>query len=64
MQLTGTAYVDSLNTYEDGWGKTHRSCQKHGFQSLRDTSFFFFFFLTNAGCHLEDAAFITNLNKN
>jgi hypothetical protein len=33
--------LDSLNTCEDGWGKTHRYCQKHGSQSLRDTSFLF-----------------------
>jgi hypothetical protein len=36
MQMTCTAWVESLNTCDDGWGKTNTSCQKHESLSLHN----------------------------
>jgi hypothetical protein len=50
MQLTCTAWVESLNTRDDVKGNTYRSCQKHESLSLHD--------------HLLWVSFITSLEPN
>jgi len=41
IQLTFTAWARSLNTRDDGRGKTYRSCQKHLFTSQHDAVIWF-----------------------
>jgi hypothetical protein len=36
MQLTCTAWVESINSRDGGWGKTYSFCQKHRSLSLQD----------------------------
>jgi hypothetical protein len=36
MQLTCTAWVESLNTWDDGRRKTYKACQQHQSLSLHD----------------------------
>jgi hypothetical protein len=38
LQLTCTAWVESLNTRDDGRGKTYWSCHKHEYLSLHDVN--------------------------
>jgi hypothetical protein len=52
MQLTCTTWTESLNTRNDGWGKTYRCFQKH--ESITDLS---------TGRHLL-FSFITSLKSN
>jgi hypothetical protein len=56
MQLTCTAWVESLNSRNDGRGKTYRSCEKHVSLSLLD--------LLSTCCHLLGVSFITSLKSN
>jgi hypothetical protein len=55
MQLTCTAWVESLKTSDDGRGKTYRSCQKH--QSLSQHE------LLSTGRHLLRVSFIIRLKS-
>ena len=55
MQLTCTAWVESLNTRDDGRGKTYRSCQKLESISLHDLS---------TGRHLLGILFISSRKSN
>ena len=56
MQLTCTAWVESLNTRDDGRGKTYRSCQKLESISLHD--------LLSTGRHLLGMLFISSRKSN
>jgi hypothetical protein len=56
MQLTCTAWLQSLNTHDDGRGKTYRSCQKHNSLSLHD--------LLSTGHHSLRIPFTTNVQPN
>jgi len=58
MQLTCTAWVESLNTRDVGRGKIYRSCQKH--ESLTAWCSF----LTNTSRHLLCVPFVTSLKSN
>jgi hypothetical protein len=54
MQMTCTAWVQSLNTRDDSQEKTYRWCQQHEFLSLH--------YLLPAGRHWWDVSCITILN--
>jgi hypothetical protein len=56
MQLTFTAWGQSLNTLKHGQGKIYRSCHKHDSVSLR--------YILPTGGHLLDVSFITSLKSN
>jgi len=52
MQLTRTAWVESLNIRDNGWEKTYRSCQTHEFLSV--------YGLISTGRHLLVFFFVYN----
>jgi hypothetical protein len=55
MQLTCTAWVESLNIRDDGRRKTYRSCQKHESLSLH---------VLSAGRHLLGVSLTASLKSN
>jgi len=55
MQLTFTAWGESLNTRSDGRGKIYRSCHKHETVSLH--------YILPTGGHLLGFSFITSLKS-
>jgi hypothetical protein len=57
MQMTCTAWVESLNTSNHSRKKTNRSCQKHEYYWWRS-------FFTNTGRHLLGVSFITSIKSN
>ena len=50
IQLTFAAWAESLNTRDDGRGKTYRSCQKHLFVSLHTAVILFITIIKSILC--------------
>jgi hypothetical protein len=56
MQLTCTAWLESLNTRDDGWGKkTYESCQKDEFFLLHG--------LLSTGRYVLGVSFMTHISQ-